>query len=121
MVGSLGVVSAAAAVAGLGVFGTFTDSTHPLTAGVSDGVVSIDLTAAGGGATLPLAFGGIMPGASVTQAVDLVNDGTSALSSVDLATVATASSILDTDVADGLRTKRAVVLGGPERELDLRR
>ena len=101
--GSLGVVGVAAAVAGLGVFGTFTDSTTPAAVAVQAGIVSIDLTAAGGGAAVPLTFGSVLPGASATQAVDLVNDGDSALSSVSLATVATTSSILDTDVTDGLQ------------------
>jgi hypothetical protein len=101
--GSLGVVSAAAAVAGLGVFGTFSDSTTPAPAAIETGIVSIDLTAAGGGAAVPLTFASVLPGASATQAVNLVNDGDSALSSVSLATVATTSSVLDTDVTNGLQ------------------
>ena len=103
VVGSLGVVAAAAAVAGLGVFGSFTDSTTPALVSVDNGVVSVALAAAGGGATVPLQFGSVLPGTSVTQAVDLVNDGTSALSSVSLATTATKSSLLDTDAAQGLQ------------------
>jgi hypothetical protein len=103
VVGSLGVVASAAAVAGLGVFGTFTDSTTPAVVSVDNGIVSVDLTAAGGGASVPLQFGSILPGSSVTQAVDLVNDGTSALSSVSLATRATKSSLLDTDATAGLQ------------------
>jgi hypothetical protein len=103
VVGSLGVVAAAAAVAGLGVFGSFTDSTQPTLASVTNGVVSIDLAAAGGGASVPLTFGGVLPGASLTQAVDLVNDGDSALSSVSLATTARVSSLLDTDTTHGLQ------------------
>jgi spore coat-associated protein N len=104
VVGSLGVVTAATAVAGLGTFGSFSDSTTPGVVPVQTGVVSIDLAATDGGAAVPLTFGSIVPGASVTHAVDLVNDGDSALSSVGLATVATASSILDTDTVDGLQT-----------------
>ncbi len=103
IVGSLGVVAAAAAVAGLGVFGTFTDSTTPAVVSVDNGIVSVDLAAAGGGASVPLQFGSILPGSSVTQAVDLVNDGSSALSSVSLATKATKSSLLDTDATAGLQ------------------
>ena len=103
VVGSLGVVAAAAAVAGLGVFGTFTDSTTPAAVSIDNGTVSVDLTAAGGGASVPLQFGSILPGSSVTQAVDLVNDGTSALSSVSLATTATTSSLLDSDATNGLQ------------------
>lgn len=105
VVGSLGVVAAAAAVAGLGVFGTFTDSTQPTLASVTNGVVSIDLAAAGGaGAAVPLDFSSLVPGSVRTQSVDLVNDGDSALSSVTLATVATTSSLLDSDRVRGLQT-----------------
>ena len=103
VVGSLGVVAAAAAVAGLGVFGSFTDSTSPAVVSVENGTVSVDLTAAGGGASVPLTFGGILPGSSITQPVDLVNDGSSALSRVSLATTATTSSLLDTDRTNGLQ------------------
>ncbi|GAB3349073.1 hypothetical protein [Modestobacter lapidis] len=103
VVGSLGVVAAAAAVAGLGVFGSFTDSTTPAVVSVDNGVVSVDLAAAGGGASVPLEFGSVLPGSSLTQPVDLVNDGTSALSSVSLATTATKSSLLDTDATNGLQ------------------
>ena len=105
VVGSLGVVATAAAVAGLGVFGSFTDSTQPTLASVTNGVVSIDLAAAGGaGAAVPLSFASMVPGSVRTQAVDLVNDGDSALSSVSLTTVATSSSLLDTDRTKGLQT-----------------
>lgn len=99
----LGILGAAAAVAGLGAFGSFTDSTTPVPVSVQDGTVSVDLTAADGGASVPLAFGSVVPGTSATQAVNLVNDGNSALASVTLATAATTSSLLDTDATDGLQ------------------
>ena len=104
VLGSLGVVAAAAAVAGLGVFGAFTDSTTPAVASVTNGVVSIDLAGTGGGAAVPLSFSSMVPGSVRTQGVDLVNDGDTALSSVTLATVATTSSLLDTDRTNGLQT-----------------
>jgi hypothetical protein len=104
VVGSLGVLSAAAAVAGLGAFGSFTDSSTPVVVTTQAGVVSVDLTAADGGASVPLAFDSMVPGSSAKQAVNLVNDGTSALSSVSLATRATSSSLLDTDAVNGLQT-----------------
>lgn len=103
LIGSVGVVGAAAAVAGLGTFGAFTDSTTPAEVSVQSGVVSIALAAADGSATVPLAFDGVVPGASVTRAVDLVNDGDSALASVRLGTVATESSVMDTDTVHGLQ------------------
>jgi hypothetical protein len=103
LLGSVGVVGVAAAVAGLGTFGAFTDSTSPAPVSIRSGVVSISLTAADGTATVPLAFTGVVPGASVTRALDLVNDGDAALASVRLATVATQSSILDGDRVNGLQ------------------
>ena len=103
VVGSLGVIGAAAAIAGLGTFGAFTDSTTPAPVSVQSGVVSIALAAADGSATVPLAFDGVVPGAAVTRAINLVNDGDSALASVRLGTVAAESSILDTDTVDGLK------------------
>ena len=103
LIGSIGVIGAAAAVAGLGTFGDFTDSTSPVEVSVQAGVVSIALTAADGSATVPLVFDGVVPGASVTRAVDLVNDGDSTLASIRLGTVATESSIMDTDTVHGLQ------------------
>lgn len=103
VLGSVGVVGAAAAVAGLGTFGAFTDSTAPAPVSIQSGIVSIDLSAADGTATVPLDFGGVVPGSSVTKALNLVNDGDSALASVRLATVATQSSVLDTDAVNGLQ------------------
>ena len=103
VLGSLGVVGAAAAIAGLGTFGAFTDSTAPAPVSIQSGVVSIGLSAADGSATVPLSFGGVVPGASVTQVLNLVNDGDSALAAIRLATVATQSSVMDTDPVHGLQ------------------
>ncbi|WP_299954645.1 hypothetical protein [uncultured Modestobacter sp.] len=103
LIGTVGVVGAAAAVAGMGTFGAFTDSTSPAPVSIQSGIVSIALAAADGSATVPLAFDGVVPGASVTQALDLVNDGDSALASVELDTRATTSSVMDTDTVHGLQ------------------
>jgi hypothetical protein len=103
VMGSAGVVGAAAAIAGLGTFGAFTDTTTPAPVSIESGVVSIALSAGDGTATVPLAFDGVVPGASVSRALNLVNDGDSALSAVRLATVATESSIMDTDTVHGLQ------------------
>ena len=102
VLGSLAVVGAAAAVAGLGTFGTFTDSTAPLAATVSSGVVSIDLADAGGSA-YPIDVAGFVPGDRMTRVVDLVNDGSAPMATISLSAVATVSSVLDTDAAKGLQ------------------
>ena len=101
VLGSLGVMAAAAAVAGLGTFGTFTDSTSPLSTSVASGSVSIDVSQRG--AAVPVTTAGFVPGDSMTRAVDLVNDGTSPLGQVSLASSATATSVLTSDATNGLQ------------------
>ena len=100
VVGSLGVIGAAAAVAGMGTFGSFTDSTTPVATTISSGTVSIDLTKA---STLDFAAGDLIPGDSVTRTFTLKNDGSSDLGSVMLASSATTSSIHTTDAVNGLQ------------------
>ncbi len=100
VIGSLGVIGAAAAVAGMGTFGSFTDSTTPVATTISSGTVSIDLAKA---STLDFAAGDLIPGDSVTRTFTLKNDGGSDLASINLASVATTSSILTTDPTDGLQ------------------
>ncbi len=101
VVGSLGVIGAAAAVAGLGTYGAFTDSTTPVATSVDSGTVSVNLNQPAAG--IPVSVSDFLPGDSMTRAVDLVNDGTSALSSIILASTATTSSVLDTDPLNGLQ------------------
>jgi hypothetical protein len=101
VVGSLGIIGAAAAVAGMGTFGTFTDSSTPVATTISSGTVDIDVT--GPAVTVPLNTTGFVPGDSVTQAVNLVNKGTSALGSVTLGTTATGANLLSTDATNGLQ------------------
>jgi hypothetical protein len=101
IVASVGVLGAAVAVAGLGTFGSFTDSTTPIATQVATGTVSINVTQPG--ATIPVTTSGFVAGDSISRAVDLVNDGSAALSQVSLASVATVPSILTTDATNGLR------------------
>ena len=101
VVGSLGVLGTAAAVAGLGTFGNFTDSTTPVATTIQSGTLSIDLSQPG--VAVPVSTTGFLPGDSITRAVNLVNDGNSPLSSVTLSSAATASSVLTTDAVNGLQ------------------
>ena len=103
IVGAIIAVGAAIAVAGLGTFGTFTDSTSPVDTKVDTGVLSIDVSAPGGSAAVPFAGGQMLAGDSRTHLIDLVNDGTTALSAVTLTSWATSSSILDQDTVNGLQ------------------
>ena len=101
VVGSLGVIGAAAAVAGLGTFGTFTDSSTPVATTIQSGTLSIDVTQQG--FTVPVTTSNFVPGDSLTRAVNLINDGSSALGSVTLSSTVTTPSILTTDATNGLQ------------------
>jgi hypothetical protein len=101
VLGSLGVVAAAAAVAGLGTFGTFGDSTTPIATDVASGTVSIDVTQPG--RAIPVTTAGFLPGDTMSRAVDLVNDGSSPLARVDLASAAAATGVLTGDATHGLQ------------------
>src|SRR3712207_3105423 len=101
VLGSLAVIGTAAAVAGLGTFGTFTDSTTPVTAQLTSGTVSINL--AQPAAPIPATTTGLLPGDSIARTVTLTNDGNSPLSTVALGVSATTASILTSDTVNGLQ------------------
>src|SRR5688572_33036454 len=89
IVGSLAILGTAAAVAGLGTYGNFTDSTTPLNTSVDTGTMSINLTQPGGAVAIPVSTTGFVPGDSMSRAVNLVNDGGTALGSVSLTSALT--------------------------------
>ena len=101
VVGPLAVIGTAAAVAGMGTFGSFTDSTTPMDATIQSGTLSINANQVG--YAVPVTTTGFVPGDSLTRAVDLVNDGSAALGSINVASVATAGSVLTTDTVNGLQ------------------
>jgi hypothetical protein len=103
--GSIAVVGAAAAVAGLGTFGGFTGSTEAVDAGADTGVLSIDVTMPDGSAPPPVALPlpSLMPGDSISVPMDLRNGGDVDLSSVVMRSYATESSKLDTEAVHGLQ------------------
>jgi hypothetical protein len=104
IVGSLAVLGTAAAVAGLGTYGNFTDSTTPLNTTVDTGTLSINLAQPGGAVAIPVSTTGFMPGDSMSRAVNLVNDGGAALGSVSLVSaLTTAANALTTDPLNGLQ------------------
>src|SRR3954463_12205403 len=85
ILGSLGIISVAAAVAGLGTFGTFTDTTSVDTT-VQAGTLSINVGVPGGiPHVIPVTTSGFLPGDSLTRPLNLDNDGTLALAAVNLA------------------------------------
>jgi spore coat-associated protein N len=98
------LLALAAGAAGLGTFGSFT-STTSASEQVSSGTVSIALGASGPANRLSVAATNIVPGDTILRAVNLINNGSSDLSSISLTTNATSSSLLDTDTTNGLKLK----------------
>jgi predicted ribosomally synthesized peptide with SipW-like signal peptide len=101
VVGSLALIGTAAAVAGMGTFGSFTDSTTPVDTTIQSGTLSINVNQAG--YAVPVTTAGFVPGDSITRAVNLVNDGSAPLGSVNFNSAATAGSILTSDTLNGLQ------------------
>jgi spore coat-associated protein N len=101
--GSIAVLGAAASVAGLGTFASFTSSTSASQA-ISSGSVSIALGATGAANRLTVAASGLVPGDTVQRAVDLTSASTDPLGSVSLQTSGSPSNALITD-ANGLTVK----------------
>src|SRR6266702_6194722 len=100
---SLAVLGAAASIAGLGTFATFTSSTSASHT-VSSGTVTIALGATGASTNrLNVDATAIAPGDTIQRSVDLIDQGTINLASVTLTTSATTSSVLDTDATNGLQ------------------
>src|SRR3978361_1827837 len=95
--GSLAIAGTAAAVAGLGTFGTFTSSTTPVATQVGSGSVAINLAQPNSAHSIPASTTGFVPGDSMTRAITLTNTGTSALASISLGSTATTSNALTTD------------------------
>jgi predicted ribosomally synthesized peptide with SipW-like signal peptide len=100
---SLGALGSAAGIAGLGTFATFT-STTSASQTVTAGTVAISLGTAGTSANrLTISATGIVPGDTISRAVDLSSASSDPLASVSVTTTATTSSLLNTDTTNGLK------------------
>ena len=98
LIASLAVLGAAAAIAGLGTYATFTSSTsasHTIATGTLS-LTSGPTNRLGTGASL------VAAGDSLQRAIDLNYAGTISFGSATLTTTASPSSALDTDGTDGL-------------------
>jgi predicted ribosomally synthesized peptide with SipW-like signal peptide len=95
---SIAVLGAAASIAGLGTFATFTSSTSA-TNTVASGTLSLTapFSRLGTGAS-PIA-----PGDTMQRAIDLSYSGSISFASATLTTSASSSSLLDTDATNGLQ------------------
>ncbi len=105
VVGSLAVIGTAAAVAGLGTFGSFTDTTTPVDTTVSTGTLSINVTQPANVVAIPVTTTNFVPGDSLSRAVNLINDGAADLGSVNLSSTLTSApaTVLTTDTTNGLQ------------------
>lgn len=101
--GSIAVLGAAASIAGLGTFASFTSSTSA-SQSISSGTVSIALGASGAANRLSVAASNLVPGDTVQRAVDLTSGSSDALGSVSLQTSGAPSNALITD-PNGLQVK----------------
>jgi spore coat-associated protein N len=103
VIASIAVLGAAASVAGLGTYATFT-STASQSHTISTGTVTIALGATGASTNrLNIGATGVAPGDTIQRSVDLINSGSLDLSSITLTTTASPSSLLDTDTTNGLQ------------------
>lgn len=99
---SIGLLGAAASIAGLTTYATFTDSDSD-SQSISTGVVDVNLAAPGVDNRLTVAATSVHPGDTMQRAFKLSNSSTSTMASITLTTTATTSSLLDTDATDGLQ------------------
>jgi predicted ribosomally synthesized peptide with SipW-like signal peptide len=103
LIATLAILGAAASVAGLGTYATFTSSTSQSHA-ISSGTVTIALGATGAATNrLNIGASALAPGDTIQRSVDLTNSGSLDLASVTLTTTASPSSLLDTDATNGLQ------------------
>jgi predicted ribosomally synthesized peptide with SipW-like signal peptide len=100
---SLAVLGAAASIAGLGTWATFTSSTSASHT-VNSGTVVVALGAVGAANRLTVNATNIAPGDTMQRAFNLSNTGNIDFAGApNLTTTASPSSLLDTDASNGLQ------------------
>jgi spore coat-associated protein N len=100
---SMAAVGTAGAMAGLGTFANFSDSTSSSQTALS-GKVVLEVGADGTANRFSVDSGTLVPGDTIQRAIDLISTSTAGdLGQITLTTSATASSDLDTDAVDGLQ------------------
>jgi spore coat-associated protein N len=103
LLASVAVLGAAASIAGLTTFATFTSSTSASQT-VSSGTVTVALGAVGAANRLTVNATNIAAGDTMQRAFDLSNTGTIDFAGApSLTTTASPSSLLDTDASNGLQ------------------
>ena len=103
LLATVAVLGAAASIAGLGTYATWTSTTSENHT-ISSGTVTIALGATGAATNrLNVGASALAPGDTVQRSVDLTNSGSIDLAGVTLTTSASPSSLLDTDATNGLQ------------------
>jgi spore coat-associated protein N len=103
LLATVAVLGAAASIAGLGTYATWTSTTSENHT-ISSGTVTIALGATGAATNrLNVGASALAPGDTIQRSVDLTNSGSIDLAGVTLATTASPSSLLDTDATNGLQ------------------
>ena len=103
LLATVAVLGAAASIAGLGTYATWTSTTSENHT-ISSGTVTIALGATGAATNrLNVNASALAPGDTVQRSADLTNSGSIDLASVTLTTSASPSSLLDTDATNGLQ------------------
>jgi predicted ribosomally synthesized peptide with SipW-like signal peptide len=103
LIASVAVLGAAASIAGLGTYATFTSTTSQSHT-ISSGTVTIELGATGASTNrLNIGATAVAAGDTIQRSVDLINSGSIDLASITLTTTASPSSLLDTDATNGLQ------------------
>jgi spore coat-associated protein N len=103
LLATVAVLGAAASIAGLGTYATWTSTTSENHT-ISSGTVTIALGATGAATNrLNVGASALAPGDTVQRSVDLTNSGSIDLAGVTLTTTASPSSLLDTDTTNGLQ------------------
>jgi predicted ribosomally synthesized peptide with SipW-like signal peptide len=103
LLATIAIIGAAASIAGLGTYATFTSTTSQSHT-VSSGTVTIGLGATGAATNrLNIGASGLAPGDTIQRSVDLIDSGSLDLASITLTTTAAPSSLLDTDATNGLQ------------------
>ncbi len=97
------VLGVMGSLTGLGTYASFTSTANVAQGSIGSGAVTIAISGAGATNRLTLGATGIVPGDTLQRAVDLQDTGDTALASIALTTTASPSSLLDTDVANGLQ------------------
>ena len=103
LLATVAVLGAAASIAGLGTYATWTSTTSENHT-ISSGTVTIALGATGAATNrLNVGASGLAPGDTIQRSVDLTNSGSIDLAGVTLTTTASPTSLLDSDATNGLQ------------------